>query len=140
MKIIGIPKWKNMADDAYELYTFCNKQLREDLIVVFCAHSEEYKSSDSMTGEECIKIRTMFPGQAAAKQELAKFLNYNLYTMIDSEVSQSDIEKGECRYKFRTQSNGKDEARSVLGVLPYMMNNDLGQVISLIREKDLCIA
>ncbi len=128
-----------MADDAYELYTFCNS-LREDLIIVFCAHSEEYKSTDSMTGEDCIRQRTMFPGQATAKQELAKFLNYNLYTMVDADVTQADIEAGESRYKFRTQTNGRDEARSTMGVLPYVMPNDLGEVVRLIQEKDLCIA
>lgn len=59
-------------------------------------------------------------------------LAYNLYTAVERNGETAS-------YYFYTQSSGKNEARSVENVLPYKMNNDLGEVLSLIRQKDLQI-
>lgn len=127
MKKSGYDKWKDFAMDVYELYTIAS-QLRDDLIIVFCAHTESYQEN----GETY--YRTKHGGQKSTKLNLNSRLSYNLYT--DVTVSSS----GEREYWFITQTDGNTEARSVEGVLPYKMPNDLSMVVKLIREKDLGIS
>ncbi len=121
------PKWRDFCLDVYELYTVAS-QLREDLIVVFCAHSEGYQE-DGIT-----KYRTKHGGQKLTKLNLNSRLSYNLYTDV---TTGSDNKR---EYSFITQTDGNTEARSVDGVLPYKMPNDLGEVVSLIRKLDLGIS
>lgn len=127
VKAKRLSKWKDFAMDVYELYTIAS-QLRDDLIIVFCAHTESYQEN----GETL--YRTKHGGQKSTKLNLNSRLSYNLYT--DVTVSSS----GEREYWFVTQTDGRTEARSVEGVLPYKMPNDLSMVVKLIREKDLGIS
>ncbi len=126
MKIGKTRKWKDFAMDVYELYTIAS-QLRDDLIIIFCAHTESFQEN----GETF--YRTKHGGQKATKLNLNSRLAYNLYT--DVTVNSSN----EREYWFVTQTDGHTEARSVEGVLPYRMPNDLGTVVRLIQEKDLGI-
>lgn len=133
----GYDMWRDLAADCYSLYSFCNKQIPpsgiDDVIIVFFAHIESFKAVDPLNGMETMAIRTAFPSKSATKQQLSKFLSYNIMTVVDMN------EEPENRYKFRTQTTGADEVRSVYGVLPFMMPNNLAEVIRLIREKDLCL-
>lgn len=112
--------------DVYELYTV-SSELREDLIVVFCAHQEGYQE-DGVT-----KYRTKHGGQKLTKVNLNSRLSYNLYTDVTTDSGNQRA------YWFITQTDGATEARSVEGVLPLKMPNDLGEVVSLIRKLDLGI-
>ena len=134
-KKINFDVWREVANDAYELYSFAKGLERpgdDNLIIVFIAHAEEYRSINPQTGMEELHFRTLFPGKQATKNRLSKFLPYNVYTYLDFEEQEH-----EKRYKFRTQNTGFCEARSTYGVLPLTMGNDLGEVIRLIRKYDL---
>lgn len=126
----GFDKFKSLGDDAYELYSFVRDNVPDEIIVIFMAHSEKYKVIDE-SFQEMTHERTLFPGNMATKMNLHKFLNYNLYTYIDPE--EEDTSK---KYKFKSVTNGRNEARSVAGVLPETMPNDMLFVISQIYEKD----
>jgi hypothetical protein len=126
MKRPGFDKWRDMAVDIYELYRKCAEELRDDLVVFFMAHVEPYDAD----GET--HWRTKTAGQKLTKLNMNSKLSYNLYTAVERNGDNAN-------YFFFTQSSGKNEARSVEGVLPYKMNNDLGEVLTLIRQKDLQI-
>lgn len=126
-KIPGYNKWADLAADIYELYRVAHS-LRDDLIIVFMAHTEEY----DVDGET--HYRTKTNGKKLTKINLSSKLTYNLYTRLESN---GDNEPAD--YFFITQSNGKNEARSTKGVLPFKMPNDLYEVVKAIREKDLGI-
>ena len=126
----GFDKWKSLGDDVYELYGFVRDNIPDDIIVIFMAHSEKYKVTDESL-QEITHERTLFPGNAATKNNLSKFLNYNLAAYVDN--TEEDINK---KYKIRTISNGRDETRSLYGVLPEIMPNDINEVIKLIYEKE----
>lgn len=112
--------------DIYELYSEA-ATLRDDLIVVFCAHIEGYEQNG------VTKYRTKHGGQKLTKLNMNGKLSYNLYTDV---TVKSD---GSREYWFITQNDGLTEARSVEGVLPLKMENDLGEVVHKIRLLDLGI-
>lgn len=118
----GFDKWMNLAIDIYELYTLAH-ELRDDLIVVTEMHIEPYE----VDGETY--WRGKYNGQKLTKLNMNGRLNYNLYTHVDH-----DSITGQNEYYFITQSNGRTEARSPEGVLPYKMENSLGEVIKRIQE------
>lgn len=99
-------------------------KLRDDLIVVFGAHTEEYLI-DGVT-----HLRTKTGGQKLTKLNLSGKLTYNLYTQVERDGSTPE-------YFFITQNMGNTEARSSEGVLPLKMPNDLAEVIRRIRVYDL---
>ena len=121
--------WRDYAIDIYELYGETHK-LREDLVIVFIAHPMLVDSND---GSYRQKLVTKVGGKKATTMNLGGKLNYNLYTHVERDG------KGGADYSLLTQSDNINEARSVAGVLPYKIPNDLGAVVSAIREKDLCI-
>lgn len=127
MKKPGFNKWTDFAKIVYELYTTA-RFLREDLIVVFCAHCESYQE-DGIT-----KYRTKHGGQKTTNLNPNTRVAYNLFTNV--KISSEGIPQ----YEFVTQTNGTTEAGSVFGVLPLTMPNDLEQVISAIRRLDLGIS
>lgn len=127
MKRTSFDAWRDFAMDVYELYTI-SSQLREDLIIVFTAHAESYQEGEKT------KYRTKHGGKKLTKINLNSRLSYNLYTDV---TTTSDNKR---EYWFITQTDGSTEARSVEGVLPYKMPNDLGEVVSLIRKLDLGIS
>lgn len=116
-------KWMELAGDVFDLYELAYT-LREDLIVLFVAHSETYEVNG------VTKHRTKVNGQKLTKLNLAGKLSYNLYTNV--EYSGTGPE-----YTFITQTDGTTEARSTKGVLPLKMPNDLTEVVHLIRTKEL---
>ncbi len=123
----GFNKWTDFALDIYELYTVASK-LRDDLIIVFCAHVEPYEENG------VTMYRTKHGGQKLTKLNPNSRVAYNLFT--DLKVG-SD---GTRTYQFITQTDGTTEAGSVEGVLPLVMPNDLGEVIYRIRKYDLGIS
>jgi hypothetical protein len=115
-----------MAVEIYDLYRKCAEELRSDLVVFFMAHIEPYEAD----GET--HWRTKTAGQKLTKLNLNSKLAYNLYTQVEREGSTP-------QYYFVTQTSGKNEARSVEGVLPPKMENNLGEVLYAIRKLDLGI-
>jgi len=124
-KKVGYDKWYEYAADIYDLYNMAHK-LRDDLIIIFGAHTEEYVVDGATF------FRTKTGGQKLTKLNLSGKLTYNLYTQVERDGSKPE-------YLFITQNLGNTEARSSEGVLPLKMPNDLSQVISLIRKYDLGI-
>jgi hypothetical protein len=104
----------------------CAELKREDLIIFFMAHPKTVVEGDK------IKMITKLPGKMLTNLNMNGRLNYNLYCQV---VWEENIPK----YQLITQSDGITEARSVHGVLPLVMDNDLAEVVKLIREKDLMI-
>lgn len=113
----------NLAVDIYELYNVA-AELRDDLFITFEMHIESYEAD----GET--HWRSKFNGQKLNKLNMNGKLNYNLYTSVEYD----DINGNE--YYFITQNNGRTEARSVEGVLPPKMENDINKVIELIVKSD----
>lgn len=126
-KVSGYDKWADLATDIYELYRGAHS-LRDDLIVIFTAHIEPY----DVEGE--IHYRTKTNGKKLTKINLSSKLTYNLYTRLEH-----NGEDGPASYYFVTQGNGKNEARSTKGVLPFKMPNNLHDVVTRIRKFDLGI-
>jgi hypothetical protein len=127
MKRASQDRWREFALDIYDLYAMCSELKREDLIIIFIAHPKAL-----MEGDKIMKYVTKLPGKMLTNLNMNGRLNYNLYTNITWEDNKPS-------YHFITQSDGITEARSTEGVLPLKMDNDLGEVIKLIREKDLMI-
>jgi len=107
------------------LYKTAN-ELRDDLIVVFTSHIEPY-DVDGTT-----HWRTKTGGKKLTNINLGGKVSYNLYTSVERNGENTE-------YFFLTQNNGRNEARSVAGVLPNKLPNDLGEVVHLIRKHDLNI-
>ena len=99
--------------------------LRDDLIIYFFAHPMLISKEG-----ESPRYTTKLPGKMLTRLNMNAKLNYNLYT-------QATTLSGKTEYFFTTQTDGTNEARSVEGVLPYKMPNDLSEVSKCIREKDL---
>lgn len=129
----GFDKFKSLGDMAFEFFSFVRASIPDNIIVVITNHTESYKKVNESYQEETW-TRALYPGNMISKMNLASFLSYNLMCYYDPEEV-----KLENRYKIRTITTGRDEVRSVFGVLPESMPNDLSLVISAIREKDLCI-
>ena len=131
-----LEKYRNYSDTAFDLFSFCSRLKRgddDDLFIIFMLHTDTKKAVDHL-GQEVLVEVAKYAGFATAKNTLTKFSNYVLKTFIDmTEETVAD------RFKLLTQSSGKDEIRSVEGVLPYMMGNDLNEVLNLIRKHDLCL-
>lgn len=118
-------KWKDMAVDVYELYDRIRGELRDDLVVFVMAHIIPYEAD----GETHWK--TKLGGRYLSKLDLNSKLNYNLYTQIERDG------EGPATYSLITQSNGRNEARSAMGVLDFKVENNLLKVGETIREKEL---
>lgn len=131
----GFNKYVGIGQQAWDFYVFCGT-LREDLFVILMNHTETIKAVNAISGDEALRTQTLIPGAFVDKQKLTKFVNYSLTAFIDPEIDPSDKTIAHTRYKFRTQSNGADNARSTMDVLPYIMPNDLKLVIDMIRVND----
>ena len=114
-----------LAGDVFDLYELAY-ELRDDLIVFFVAHSQPYEVNG------VTKYRTLTNGQKLTKLNLAGKLTYNLYTEIEEDGA-------ELKHYFITRSATYNEARAQHGVLPDKMDNNLAEVVRLIRERDLMI-
>jgi hypothetical protein len=113
-----------MAIDIYELYDMIRADLRDDLIVYTMAHIEPYE----VDGET--NWRTKFNGKYTTKLNLNSKLNYNLYAYVDRPSEEQGV------YSLITQSNGKNEARSPMGVLDYKVENDLYKIAQAITASE----
>jgi hypothetical protein len=129
----GFDKFKALGDMGFEFFSFVRANIPNNIIVVVTNHTESYKKINENYMEETW-TRALYPGAMLSKMNLASFLSYNLIYFYDPE--EPILEN---RYKIRTVTNGRDEVRSVYGVLPEVMPNNLAKVISLIRIEDLCI-
>lgn len=118
-------KWMELAAQVYDLMGLLRDIPRDDLIIYVMAHIEPYE----VEGETFWRTKTN--GQKLTKLNLNSRLNYNLYTHVEHNPI---TEKSE--YKFVTQSNGKNEARSAHGVLDYKIPNDLELVRKAILESE----
>jgi hypothetical protein len=125
MKKASHDAWKDFAVDIYELYSMAS-ELRDDLIIIFCAHTMVDPDSAKLG---ITKQITKMPGKMLTKVNLNGKLSYNLYTEVDNSL-------GAPEYNFVTQTDGTNEARSLKGVLPLRMPNDLSEVIRLIKENE----
>lgn len=119
----GFDRWMNLAIDIYELYNLA-ADLRDDLFIITEMHIEPY----DVDGET--HWRGKYNGQKLTKLNMNGRLNYNLYTFVEYDELNGNT------YHFITQNNGKTEARSPEGVLPFKMDNDMKQVLELIVESD----
>lgn len=124
-KKVGFDKWGEMAGEVYDLMGLLREIPRDDLVIFVTAHIEPYE----VEGETYWRTKTN--GQKLTKLNLNSRLNYNLYTRVEHNPV---TEKNE--YSFITQSDGKNEARSAFGVLPYKMPNDLEAVRKAILESE----
>ena len=121
----GYDKWMDLAGDVYDLYRLI-ADLREDLTVFCIAHTEDYVGKDGITRQ---RLKTN--GAKLTKLNLEGLTTYTLYTTTV---------KGEegIEYKFETQNNGFNTARSPEGVFEsFAINNDFKEVDSSIREYEL---
>jgi len=121
----GYDKWMDLAGDIYDLYRLI-ADLREDLTVFCIAHTEDYVGKDGITRQ---RLKTN--GAKLTKLNLEGLTTYTLYT---------SAVKGEegLTYKFETQNNGFNTARSPEGVFEdFLIDNDFAIVDSAIREYEL---
>lgn len=124
MRKPGFDKWKDMAIEIYELYELLRQVGSPELVIFVMAHIEPYNVDDTT------RWRTKTNGKALTKLNLSSKLNYNLYTHVEHRG------EGNNEYFLLTQTDGKTEARSAAGVLPYKMSNDLEQVRTLIVQSE----
>lgn len=114
-----------MAGGIYDLLGLLRDIPNENLVIFVMAHIEPYE----VDGETFWRTKTN--GQKLTKLNLNSRLNYNLLTAVDHNPINETNE-----YFLITQSNGKNEARSAHGVLPYKMPNDLEKVRQAIVESE----
>jgi len=129
----GFDVWKSLGDDVYSLYEYIRSNVPDDIFVVILCHTEQYKVIDE-NFMEVWKTRLCIPGKAVNKLNIHSFVNYVIACEYDN--AEPLVEN---KHKFRTQTNGLDNIKSVYGVLDRIMPNDMAEVIKQIREKDLCI-
>jgi hypothetical protein len=126
MEILKNPsrdQWADLASEVYDLFKAIRDLSREDFTVIVMSHVEAYE----MNGAQCLRIKTN--GKKLTKINLNSFLTYNLYTDLT-------FDAGEPLYELQTNSNGINEARSVMGVFPPRIPNDLKFVVDTIIEKE----
>jgi len=124
LKEKGFDKFGDFAKDTYDIIKLV-RQLREDLVVVIMAHTEdnydvdgELKSSFKVIGGKLIKEKIV----------PESFFHMVLYTDVV-------IKDGKPEYYFLTQNNGKNTCRSPLGLFTeYRIPNDLKDVIEKYKE------
>lgn len=109
-------KWADLAVDVWNLYKMIREIKRDDMVVFVMAHTEPYDVNG------ITHYRTMTNGKKLSKVNLNAFLAYNLYTKIER------LGKDEPKYQLITRSDGTTEARSVMGVFPEIIPNDLEEV------------
>lgn len=116
-------KWADLAQEVYDLISFCNVDLRPDLIVYLSGHVSLFTDVD---GNESKGLVTN--GRKLEKIKLESKLPIVLFTAVRREVS------GQSTYKFQTQAN-RSTAKSPIGMFKdFEIPNSLKLVDTNIRE------
>ena len=122
MKIKGYDKWMDLAASIYNLINYCNKELRDDLIIVLMFHEESFYDED--------KIRTTRILTNGRKLEKIK-LETKLPILLRSVCLGED---GDNTFYFETQRN-KSNAKSLMGLFEdFRIPNDLKYVVDKVVE------
>ena len=119
----GFDKFTSIGKNIYSVADYHNK-LREDLIVVYINHLEEFTNE---MGDRKLKAKTV-----------GKLVD-NVVTLegLFTIVLYTKVKKGKegMEYVFETQNNGSNTAKSPKGMFPTMeIPNDLKYVTSMIDE------
>jgi hypothetical protein len=121
----GFDKFRDMGKNAYDVFQAA-KTLRDDLKVIILAHTEEV----SINGETHIQMKTfgkMF------RQTVTPEGYFSIVLMADPAFDDLSHD-GATEYRFRTQTTGRDPAKSPKGMFPYHIPNDLSMVVNRIDE------
>ena len=114
-------KWSEYAGELWDLFTYA-ASLREDLIIFLEAHIEPYDAD----GETYWRFKAQ--GQKVTRLNMFGKVNYNLYSHVEYSPTGN-------KYSLLTTNNGKNECRSVEGVLDVVIPNDFNLIANNIREK-----
>jgi hypothetical protein len=116
-------KWADLAQDIYELITFCNSELRKDIIVYLGGHVTIYTDVDG-NESKCLVTN----GKKLEKIRLETKLTTVLYSSV---LKGTD---GNNQYRFETQEN-RSTAKSPLGMFKdFLIPNSLRLVDDTVRK------
>lgn len=116
-------KWADLAQQIYDLISFCNSTLRKDIVVYFGGHVTTYTDVD---GDESKCLITN--GRKLEKIKLETKLPVVLFCSVDRGVN------GEHEYRFETQAN-RSTGKTPLGMFKdFLIPNSLKLVDDTIRE------
>lgn len=116
-------KWTDLAQEVYDLISFCNTELRNDIIVYFSGHITLYTDTDG-NESKCLVTN----GRKLEKIRLETKLPVVLYGHVEKG---SD---GKHSYKFETQAN-RSTGKSPLGMFDtFLIPNSLKLVDDTIRK------
>jgi len=118
--ISGYQKWADMAQDAYSALIEPEDTMREDLFVFIIAHTNT--GDDGMGGK---KVGLQTPGKMLEnKIKIPSYFTYVLHAIVRVVGERAE-------YKFLTQTDGIREAKSPMGCLNRLEDNDM----QVIRDK-----
>lgn len=122
-KKLTYDKWADLAYDVYELISFCNTELRPDLIVYLSGHVTVFTDVD---GNEAKCLVTN--GRKLEKIKIESKLPIVLFTAV------TKGSRGQNTYQFETQSN-RSTAKSPIGMFDeFLIPNSLKLVDDTIRK------
>jgi hypothetical protein len=121
-KKMSYDRWADLAYDIYDLISFCNNELRGDMIVYLSGHVTVFTDVD---GNEAKCLVTN--GRKLEKIKLESKLPIVLFTNVSKGA------KGKNTYQFETQSN-RSTAKSPIGMFEdFLIPNSLKLVDDTIR-------
>lgn len=116
-------KWADLAQDIYELITFCNTDLPDDIIVYFNGHVGIYTDTDGFESK-CLITN----GKKLEKIKLETKLPIVLFCSVTKGQNGTHI------YQFETQAS-RSTAKSPIGMFTeFLIPNSLKLVDNSIRE------
>ena len=122
-KKLTYDKWADLSYDIYELISFCNTELRNDMIIYFSGHVTVFTDVD---GNEAKCLVTN--GKKLEKIKLESKLPIVLFTSV------SKGPKGQNTYQFETQAN-RSTGKSPIGMFDeFLIPNSLKLVDDTIRK------
>lgn len=122
-KKLTFDKWADLAYDIYELISFCNTELRPDIIAYLSGHVTLFTDVD---GNEAKCLITN--GRKLEKIKLESKLPIVLFTNV------SKGQKGQNTYQFETQAN-RSTAKSPIGMFgDFLIPNSLKLIDDTIRN------
>jgi hypothetical protein len=122
-KKMTFDKWADLSFDIYELISFCNTELRNDIIVYFSGHVTVFTDVD---GNEAKCLVTN--GRKLEKIKLESKLPIVLFTNV------SKGNRGQNTYQFETQAN-RSTAKSPIGMFEdFLIPNSLKLIDDTIRK------
>lgn len=116
-------KWADLAYDIYELISFCNTELRSDIIVYLSGHVTVFTDVD---GNEAKCLVTN--GRKLEKIKLESKLPIVLFTSVTKGP------KGQNTYQFETQSNRSTAKSPIMMFNDFIIPNSLKLVDDTIRS------